>query len=255
MSFKCIYPSSLILQDSHCAWYSYSSYSISYLGRCNSWEYAKSCSKWHWNHRPTGAVTFQQWNSWSKFKKSFYILSCHNPYKVREWFSFPLSKRNRDYKPIPSCHVLQPIVDVFSFLAIATSYIGFVLGLSDFVADCKYFPSLLLVLLIVWYWHCHYQVLFEIKQNYTIQEHTDCITDYIFLFPFLLFSLFLLSGKFAVLRLPSGQSKPLPYVLTLLPPLVLALLDPEIFFKALDFAGTYGGTLSRVVMLFHTFWP
>ncbi|XP_020108503.1 uncharacterized protein LOC109724183 [Ananas comosus] len=74
--------------------------------------------------------------------------------------------------------IVGPIVDVFSFLAIATSYIGFVLGLSDFVAD--------------------------------------------------------------LLRLPSGQSKPLPYVLTLLPPLVLALLDPEIFFKALDFAGTYG---------------
>lgn len=34
---------------------------------------------------------------------------------------------------------------------------------------------------------------------------------------------------------------PLPYLLTLLPPLVLSLLDPEIFFKALDFAGTYGG--------------
>ncbi|KAK9122603.1 hypothetical protein Sjap_012205 [Stephania japonica] len=71
-----------------------------------------------------------------------------------------------------------PIVEVFSFLAIATSYIGFVLGLSDFLSD--------------------------------------------------------------LLKLPSGQSKPLPYVLTLFPPLVLSLLDPEIFFKALDFAGTYG---------------
>ncbi|XP_022932959.1 uncharacterized protein LOC111439555 isoform X3 [Cucurbita moschata] len=30
-----------------------------------------------------------------------------------------------------------PIVEVFSLLAIATSYIGFVLGLSDFLADCK----------------------------------------------------------------------------------------------------------------------
>lgn len=45
----------------------------------------------------------------------------------------------------------------------------------------------------------------------------------------------------AVLKLPSGQSKPLPYLLTLVPPLILSLLDPEIFFKALDFAGTYGG--------------
>nr|XP_029120473.1 uncharacterized protein LOC105045318 isoform X4 [Elaeis guineensis] len=74
--------------------------------------------------------------------------------------------------------IIGPIVEAFSFLAIATSYIGFVLGLSDFVSD--------------------------------------------------------------LLKLPSGQTKPLPYLLTLLPPLVLSLLDPEIFFKALDFAGTYG---------------
>lgn len=47
--------------------------------------------------------------------------------------------------------------------------------------------------------------------------------------------------EFSVLKLPSGQNKPLPYLVTLFPPLVLALLDPEIFFKALDFAGTYGG--------------
>jgi hypothetical protein len=33
----------------------------------------------------------------------------------------------------------------------------------------------------------------------------------------------------------------LTYLVTLFPPLVLSLLDPEIFFKALDFAGTYGG--------------
>lgn len=33
--------------------------------------------------------------------------------------------------------ILQPIVEAFSFLAIGTSYIGFVLGLSDFIADCK----------------------------------------------------------------------------------------------------------------------
>ncbi|XXG50563.1 hypothetical protein AAC387_Pa02g4551 [Persea americana] len=74
--------------------------------------------------------------------------------------------------------IVGPIVEVFSFLAIATSYIGFVLGLTDFISD--------------------------------------------------------------LLKLPTGQSKPLPYLLTLFPPLALALLDPEIFFKALDFAGTYG---------------
>jgi tyrosine-specific transport protein len=44
-----------------------------------------------------------------------------------------------------------------------------------------------------------------------------------------------------VLNLPTGQNRPLPYILTLIPPLILSLLDPEIFFKALDFAGTYGG--------------
>jgi hypothetical protein len=49
------------------------------------------------------------------------------------------------------------------------------------------------------------------------------------------------SVNFAVLKLPRGQNKPLPYILTLVPPLILSLLDPEIFFKALDFAGTYGG--------------
>ncbi|KAH9622788.1 hypothetical protein KSS87_007384 [Heliosperma pusillum] len=74
--------------------------------------------------------------------------------------------------------VVGPIVEIFSLLAIGTSYIGFVLGLVDFLAD--------------------------------------------------------------LLKLPTGQSKPLPYLLTLFPPLLLSLLDPEIFFKALDFAGTYG---------------
>ncbi|XP_019232876.1 PREDICTED: uncharacterized protein LOC109213525 isoform X2 [Nicotiana attenuata] len=74
--------------------------------------------------------------------------------------------------------IVGPIVDVFSLLAIATSYIGFVLGLVDFLAD--------------------------------------------------------------LLKLPSGPNRPLPYLLTLVPPLILSQLDPEIFFKALDFAGTYG---------------
>ncbi|KAK3003853.1 hypothetical protein RJ639_019522 [Escallonia herrerae] len=48
------------------------------------------------------------------------------------------------------------------------------------------------------------------------------------------------SYDFFLLKLPSGQSSPLPYLLTLIPPLILSQLDPEIFFKALDFAGTYG---------------
>ncbi|KAL3677507.1 hypothetical protein R1sor_027455 [Riccia sorocarpa] len=72
-----------------------------------------------------------------------------------------------------------PIIQTFSLLAVATSYIGFVLGLSDFLAD--------------------------------------------------------------LLKLPSGGSRqPLPYLLTLFPSLALALTYPDIFFQALDFAGTYG---------------
>ncbi|XP_071726364.1 uncharacterized protein [Rutidosis leptorrhynchoides] len=74
--------------------------------------------------------------------------------------------------------VVGPIVGAFSLLAIATSYIGFVLGLSDFLSE--------------------------------------------------------------LLKLPSDKNRPLPYLLTLFPPLILSLLDPDIFFKALDFAGTYG---------------
>lgn len=34
--------------------------------------------------------------------------------------------------------IVQPIIEVFSFLAIATSYIGFILGLTDFLADCEW---------------------------------------------------------------------------------------------------------------------
>ncbi|KAJ0238622.1 hypothetical protein HA466_0238020 [Hirschfeldia incana] len=71
-----------------------------------------------------------------------------------------------------------PFVEAFSLIAIATSYIGFVLGLIDFLSD--------------------------------------------------------------LLKLQTRQDKPILYLLTLVPPLVLSLLDPEIFFKALDFAGTYG---------------
>ncbi|XP_019066771.2 uncharacterized protein [Solanum lycopersicum] len=89
--------------------------------------------------------------------------------------------------------IVGPIVDIFSLLAIATSYIGFVLGLSDFLAD--YFTAL-------------YNLVWD-------SDH-------------------------CMLKLPSGPNRPLPYLLTLVPPLILSLLDPEIFFKALDFAGTYG---------------
>lgn len=72
---------------------------------------------------------------------------------------------------------VPPLIDAFSFLAIATSFIGFCLGMSDAVAD----------------W----------------------------------------------LGLPTGRQR-VPYLLTLVPPLLLALSFPEVFFSALEFAGTYG---------------
>ncbi|KAJ7294947.1 hypothetical protein O6H91_Y222500 [Diphasiastrum complanatum] len=75
--------------------------------------------------------------------------------------------------------IVSPLIEIFSLLAVATSYIGFVLGLSDFLCD--------------------------------------------------------------LLKLPGGGRRlPLPFLLTLLPPLGLALISPGIFFQALDFAGTYG---------------
>lgn len=75
--------------------------------------------------------------------------------------------------------IIGPSIEVFSLLAIATSYIGFVLGLADFLSD--------------------------------------------------------------LIKVPSGRARqPLPYILSIVPPLVLALLNPDIFFKSLDFAGTYG---------------
>ncbi|GLJ13804.1 hypothetical protein SUGI_0220310 [Cryptomeria japonica] len=75
--------------------------------------------------------------------------------------------------------IVGPIVETFSFLAIATSYIGFVLGLTDFLSD--------------------------------------------------------------LLKLPARRGEqPLSYLLTIVPPIFLSLLNPDIFFKALDFAGTYG---------------
>lgn len=75
--------------------------------------------------------------------------------------------------------LVAPLIDAFSFLAVATSFIGFILGLNDFWSDR--------------------------------------------------------------LQLPTGARQPLPYLLTLVPPLLLAFsLGPAVFLDALDFAGTYG---------------
>lgn len=72
---------------------------------------------------------------------------------------------------------VAPLIQSFSFLALATSYIGFVLGLTDFVSDA--------------------------------------------------------------MKLPTGR-QPIPYLITLLPPLGFAMTYPDVFFQALDAAGTYG---------------
>jgi len=71
----------------------------------------------------------------------------------------------------------DPLIKSFSMFALATSYIGFILGLTDFVSDA--------------------------------------------------------------LKLPSGQQL-VSYLITLIPPMALAFTYPELFFKALDYAGTYG---------------
>ena len=42
------------------------------------------------------------------------------------------------------------------------------------------------------------------------------------------------------LQLPAGRQQVLPYALTVGPPLLLALSFPDLFFRALDVAGTYG---------------
>ena len=71
-----------------------------------------------------------------------------------------------------------PLIQTFSFMAIVTSFIGFILGLTEFWQD--------------------------------------------------------------VLPMQSDKSRLPAYALTLVPPYALALAYPDIFFQALDKAGTYG---------------
>lgn len=74
--------------------------------------------------------------------------------------------------------VVGPLTTAFTLLAVGTSFIAFVIGLSDFMADA--------------------------------------------------------------LQLPTGRRQALPYVLTVVPPLAFAMAFPDVFYHALDFAGSYG---------------
>jgi len=92
------------------------------------------------------------------------------------------AKQRRVEDPLAALAAADPTVGVeinaFSFLAVATSFIGFILGLTDFISGA--------------------------------------------------------------LGLPSRQA-PLPYLLTLVPPLVLAVAFPGIFLSAIDTAGGVAG--------------
>ncbi|CAD5165039.1 unnamed protein product [Musa acuminata subsp. malaccensis] len=69
-----------------------------------------------------------------------------------------------------------PIVEVFSFFAIATSYIGFVLGLSDFVSDLLKLPSgqsKPLAYFLTHHWCCHCLIQRYFLKLWTSQEHME----------------------------------------------------------------------------------
>lgn len=42
------------------------------------------------------------------------------------------------------------------------------------------------------------------------------------------------------MQVPPGKKSPLPFAASVIPPMILAISYPDIFFKALDNAGTYG---------------
>jgi tyrosine-specific transport protein len=49
-------------------------------------------------------------------------------------------------------------------------------------------------------------------------------------------------------QVPPGKKSAVPYVASIAPPTLLALSFPDIFFKALDYAGTYGVLLLFGIM-------
>lgn len=103
------------------------------------------------------------------------------------------------------------LVDAFAFLAVATSFIGFLLGLTEFIADAL-----------------------QVRVGRSRSGQGACLG----------------SGgtpqhhrrrrcrRHPRLQLPTGARAPLPYLLALAPPLAGGILYPGAFFTALDFAGT-----------------
>ena len=118
--------------------------------------------------------------------------------------------------------LVAPLIDAFSFLAVATSFIGFILGLNDFWSDRLQVGTLM----ARGFWGEPWTRVWlkeRVRPTYQQPIHP-------FQRPCLL-----------TLQLPTGARQPLPYLLTLGPPLLLALsLGPAVFLDALDFAGTYG---------------
>ncbi len=136
---------------------------------------------------------------------------------------------------------MAALVDGFSLLAIATSYIGFVLGLTDFLSDLlQARPALSPVAAVLRV--AGAACLFPL----VVQVHTDSPQGE-FAMPYRLLRLSVAKGRreltsipWAPAQLPSGQRQVVPYLLTTLPPFLLALAFPALFFSALDFAGCYG---------------
>lgn len=109
--------------------------------------------------------------------------------------------------------VVGPLVQVFSFLAVTTSFIGFLFGLADFVGD----------LLGVRLPPSRAGVPHKAAKHRPGQSQ-ECWIKF----------------KARRVQVPSGEKSPLPFAVCIVPPTILALSYPDVFFKALDYAGTYG---------------
>ncbi|CAI7847028.1 unnamed protein product [Closterium sp. NIES-54] len=137
-------------------------------------------------------------------------------------------------------------VQLFSFFAIATSYIGFILGLSDFLADVSLLTS-------------SFTLFFPVQQHPLVSSPMHSFPPLTSLSTSSLRPHSPTPLHPPALKLPSGRGRtPLPYILTLAPPLAFSLSNPDLFFTALDLAGTYGGSVLvhvRKVHVLHRLIP